>query len=92
MLTREDVADTYRKSSAALQAEIFAKQYYTERYNAALRHHGMNVEGVTAYQYAPQTLQDMWNTFWFALPDGPQIRTDTFFRVCDLCEEDLRFG
>lgn len=37
--------------------------------------------------YPTEKLHALWEEFWWQLPDGPHIRVEPFFTICDLCED-----
>lgn len=73
--------------SALLQKDIYATQYYVKRYEDCLKRAKMTSEGVEKHSYLDNQLVVMWNDFWLSLPDSPEIRTETFFALCDIAEE-----
>jgi hypothetical protein len=63
------------------------EDFYAEKFNACLKRLEMTVEGIKEFKYSDRTLNTLWNEFWFVLPDSAEIRTETFFFLCDLAEE-----
>lgn len=80
---------SYQERSAAVQAKIFATDYWPSRYSAVLQKHGMTAENVAKHLYEDRQLHAMWEDFWWYLPDNESIRVQPFFEICDLCEEEV---
>ena len=78
---------TYQERSAAAQAQIYSTGYYTNRYEACLKKHGMTRIDVEKKLYTAPKLHALWEEFWWQLPDSPSIRVEPFFMICDLCED-----
>mgnify|MGYP003621918122 CR=1 FL=1 len=77
----------YQKASKDLMTEIFAVDYYSSRFTNQLNYLGMSKSKIENFQYSHSDLNHLWNEFWFSLPDEEYIRTPTFFKLCDLCEQ-----
>lgn len=75
----------FKAKSVELNDEIFEKDYYSQRYLACLSKRQLNATDIANYDKS--TLVLLWNDFWFSLPDSSHIRTETFFKLCDLAEE-----
>jgi hypothetical protein len=71
--------------SKNLMNEIFEKDYYVLDLLRVLNAREMNQE-IPIEEYDDEVLIEMWNDFWFSLPDSPVIRTGPFFALCDICE------
>lgn len=82
------MSPSFAKRSAELQIEILQEDFYIERYKNVLKKHGLTIEQVQGEGLSKDTLHVIWESFWWALPDSPSIRTPIFFKVCDLCEEE----
>lgn len=72
-----------------LFVDVMREQYYVEDFERCLQLNGMDVEGVAIDEYDDAKLVSMANDFWFELPDGPQIRTSTFFKLCEIAEQQV---
>lgn len=79
----------YRQAVASLQINIFAADYYTNRYARCVEHHGLSFQTIVEKKHPPHELMTMLNDFWDSLPDAPHIRVQPFFDLCDLCAEDV---
>ena len=79
----------YQKDSKELMTEIFTVDYYTSRFVNQLSYLGMSKSKIENFQYSNAELHYLWNEFWFCLPDEEHIRTPTFFKLCDLCEQEI---
>lgn len=75
-----------REQSATVANEILKSQYFVPLFQQALYVHKMTIESVIDQQEDDASLIEMWNTFWFALPDSGSIRRGPFFVVCELAE------
>ena len=75
-----------QKQAMALQDSVYTQKYYVPLYEKALAKHGMTVMAINQSWHTDKQLVSMANTFWFALPDSPTIRTDTFFMLCRIAE------
>jgi hypothetical protein len=75
-----------KQDAQKLQEEIFEQDYYIHLYLAALAQHGMTKEGISQGEFDENTIVNMANSFWFALPDSMAIRRQPFYRLCDIAE------
>ena len=75
-----------QRDMTELQTQILDNGYYVGYYARALRKHGMTVESIREAEHPDKQLVEMANTFWFDLPDGPEIRTEEFFALCKIAE------
>ena len=46
----------------------------------------MMIEDILKFKIDDHKLVTFWNDFWMILPDNWSIRTQTFFRICDIAE------
>ena len=75
-----------QRDMAELQTQILDEGYYVGYYARALRKHGMTVDSIRESEVGDKQIVNMANTFWFNLPDGPEIRTPEFFALCKIAE------
>jgi hypothetical protein len=78
----------YQQRSLELLQEIYRLDYWSSRLTSCLESLKMTPEGVKRFQYSKTELNRLWNEFWFVLPDNASIRTETFFKLCDLAEDE----
>lgn len=78
----------YQEDSRDLLIEIYRIDYWSSRLTSCLERLKMTGDGVKGFQYSKQELNRLWNEFWFVLPDNASIRTETFFKLCDLAEDE----
>lgn len=72
--------------SASVQLQIFAEDYYTQRYQECLKKTGITRIDVEKKLCSSDKLHSLWEAFWWSLPDSPSIRREPFFSICDICE------
>jgi hypothetical protein len=75
-----------QQSSIDLQDRIFKEHYYVHVYGHILENLNLTTAQILSNEVDDTTLWDMWNDFYFALPDSPAIRFGPFFKLCDICE------
>ena len=78
----------YQQRSLELLQEIYRLDYWSSRLTSCLERLKMTADGVKGFQYSKAELNHLWNEFWFVLPDNASIRTETFFKLCDLAEDE----
>jgi hypothetical protein len=69
---------------------IFAYDYYTRCFHAALEACDMTVGDIMVGEVADEPLVRMWNVMWGMLPDSRAIHRQPFDDLCDLCATDYR--
>lgn len=79
----------YRKAARDLQIDIFAADYYVNRYARCVEGNGLSYDSIVEMKHPAHELMPMLNDFWNSLPDAPHIRVQPFFLLCDLCAEDV---
>ena len=75
-----------KSKSAEVMKAVYDHEYYVERFNNVLKRRGMSVASIDQQEHSEQDLVNMWNDFWFVLPDSPSIRRYPFGSICDLAE------
>jgi hypothetical protein len=83
---------TIQQQMSHLQADIFLENYYVDLYHAVLRTNKMCDQGIQYGIYSDESIVDMCNDFWEALPDSMSIRRHPFYLLCDLCETETSAG
>ena len=71
----------------ALLIKIFETDYYPSTLSRVADRYGITLTTYAFDSASDEEIIDFFNAFWFALPDGPEIRRDPFFDLCDICEE-----
>lgn len=69
-----------------LQTAIYENEYYVHIYHNALAWNNMSITSIDQGEFTDREIINMCNDFWEMLPDSPEIRTDPFFKLCDICE------
>lgn len=88
LITKMDAHSAdYLEKSIKLQKRILNEEYYIDRYIGCMKKHGFTTGSVILKEHTKIAMCNMWNDFWFALPDSPVIRQGPFFDLCDLAEE-----
>lgn len=73
--------------SKELQAEILNERYFWTEYCRALADYCLTFSDIDDGAVRDEELIQFWNTFWMELPDSNEIRTPTFFKLCDIAQE-----
>ena len=75
------------EESVHAQERVFKESYFPSLYEKALNGLSLKPTDVAERKVDERTLVNLWNTFWMYLPDTPAIRTNLFFKICDICAE-----
>jgi len=78
-----------QERSSALMTDIFKNRYYLQVLDHVLAKSNMTVADIGLNKISDKNLVYMWNDFWETLPDTSSIRREPFFKLCDLCEEEV---
>lgn len=73
--------------SKELQAEILGENYYWAEYCRTLSDWDLTFSDIDDGQILDEVLIQFWNLFWLELPETKEIRTPTFFKLCNIAEE-----
>jgi len=76
-------------ASIELQELIFTSGYYIRIYGHILEEYNLTTAQILLCEVDDNSLWDMWNDFYFALPDSQVIRRGPFFQLCDICEGEF---
>jgi hypothetical protein len=79
-----------QQRSADLTNLIFAYDYYTRCFHAAMEECNMTVADIMVGEVTDENLVSMWNVMWGMLPDSRAIHRQPFDDLCDLCTADYR--
>lgn len=77
----------YQNKSAEIQKKIYDTGYWPQRYEVCLKSLKITTSDVEKKTASEEKLCELWNEFWFAIPDNASIRIDPFFDICNLCEQ-----
>lgn len=66
--------------------EIFEVDFFVETFFFVLKSAQMSIDGIHKGEYSNARLERLWNSFWNYLPDNENIRTSTFFNLCNMCD------
>lgn len=75
-----------KSKSVEVMNEVRSNEYYIDLFSKALKQNNMTFDSIRNHEHNEMTLIEMWNDFWYLLPDSPAIHCHPFNQVCDLVE------
>jgi len=81
-MTNEEYIELHQRTIKA----VLDENYYSELFCGIVVDRGYDVLDEVLDEADRLKIYNLWDDFWYNLPDSPEIRTGPFFDICNLCE------